>query len=234
LITRSNSGRYTHGGGLLSLIGLLLTQETSTVLDERLLARETVSFTLAGVWEELGFRFAFIPYAMIAVIVCNWLWSVGVGYFLVFIFAALTVGALFMRDTLALGRVGISLVCALLAFACYLWAEMADPIFWIYDNFMFPVANFMTAYMMSDVLGTPEKFGYLFVVGAFAANIKFRDGHKYQGPIGFVNSWYSGMIFLYAMLTYGIWVAIFVHASYNVLLSLTRYAYRKTFGRRMP
>ena len=65
------------------------------------------------------------------------------------------------------------------------------------------------------------------VFGMISANIAFRDGHKYQGPFGLINSWYLGLVFLYATVNYGLWTAVCVHALYNTEIALIRYVMRK-------
>ena len=49
-------------------------------------------------------------------------------------------------------------------------------------------------------------------------NAFFRDGHRYQGPIGVLNSWFAGMFLFWIMFTYGLPAAILVHFMYDFLI----------------
>ena len=74
-------------------------------------------------------------------------------------------------------------------------------------------------------------FGYLepyifhetgWAVGAAVlwANAFFREGHRYQGLIGVINSWFMGMFFFWIMFTYGLLAAILVHFTHNFLITI--------------
>lgn len=84
-----------------------------------------------------------------------------------------------------------------------------------------PVANFFTLGHLSFVLTNPS----LWFVGAgvISANSAFRDGHKYLGLFGYINSWFIGMFFFYLMFTYGLPAAILVHFLYDALIFTIRY-----------
>jgi len=83
------------------------------------------------------------------------------------------------------------------------------------------VTNFLTLGLLHDQLVNPANWA----IGAaiLVANAKFRDGHKYQGPFGLVNSWFIGMFFFYLMFTYGLIAAIVVHFLYDFLIDIVRY-----------
>ena len=57
-------------------------------------------------------------------------------------------------------------------------------------------------------------------VGAavISANAFFRDGHKYQGILGVLNSWFAGMFFFWMMFAHGLWAAMVVHFTYDVVV----------------
>jgi hypothetical protein len=55
------------------------------------------------------------------------------------------------------------------------------------------------------------------------ANGLFRDGHKYQGIVGILNSWFVGMGFFYMTFNYGLLSAIVVHALYDAVISIIVY-----------
>jgi len=86
----------------------------------------------------------------------------------------------------------------------------------IYGYIVGPIANFFTFGLMENWLFHPTHWA----IGAaiLAANAKFRDGHKYQGPFGIINSWYIGMFFFWIMFTYGLLAAIVVHFVYDFLI----------------
>jgi hypothetical protein len=87
---------------------------------------------------------------------------------------------------------------------------------WLQLHLVGPVANFFTMGELSRYLVNPE----MWTVGAgmIAANAFFRDGHKYQGALGWINSWFLGMYFFYMMLTFGLPAAILVHFLYDMLI----------------
>lgn len=91
----------------------------------------------------------------------------------------------------------------------------------LHNYVMGPVANFFTLGLLSNLLVDPA----VWAVGAglLAANAKFRDGHKYLGFIGLVNSWFIGMFFFYLMFKYGLLAAIVVHFLYDLFIFIVRY-----------
>ena len=99
---------------------------------------------------------------------------------------------------------------------------------WIYRTILMPVADFTTF----GFLG-PQLDAVPWVIGAamLAANASFRNGHKYQGPLGYVNSWFGGMIYFYALFNYGIGMAILAHITYNLTLVLISSLRQRYFDR---
>ena len=72
-------------------------------------------------------------------------------------------------------------------------------------------------------------FGYLtkhifsetgWYVGAamLYSNAFFRDGYKYQGLMGVINSWFIGMFLFWVTFNYGLPAAILIHFLYDFLL----------------
>jgi len=93
-------------------------------------------------------------------------------------------------------------------------------VMWLWENLMFPLTDILTLGLMhNNIYG----FSALLVAGALSANAKFRDGHKYQGIFGYINSWFAGLYLLSVMLTHGIAVAILVHMIYNLIITFIRY-----------
>jgi hypothetical protein len=67
-------------------------------------------------------------------------------------------------------------------------------------------------------------------MGMISANFWFRDGHKYQGLLGWTNSWWLGCVFIFATLTYGLPAAIAVHVILDITVDFTVYGCRKVLG----
>jgi hypothetical protein len=87
---------------------------------------------------------------------------------------------------------------------------------WLTVNLLAPVANFFTLGSLANYLANPAMWSV--AAGMIAANGFFRDGHKYQGKFGWINSWFLGMYFFYIMLTFGLPAAILVHFLYDMLI----------------
>lgn len=87
---------------------------------------------------------------------------------------------------------------------------------WVYIGVLCPVANFFTFGLLKQFLLHSAKWS----IGAaiINANSRFRDGHAYQGIVGFTISWFMGMYFFWLMFTYGLVAAIVVHFLYDFLI----------------
>ena len=87
-----------------------------------------------------------------------------------------------------------------------------------------PVANFFTLGAMENWLFHPAHWA----IGAaiLAANARFRDGHKYQGLLGYLNSWFIGMFLFWCMFKFGLLGAIAIHFFYDFLIYTTVYLVR--------
>lgn len=93
-------------------------------------------------------------------------------------------------------------------------------IMWINESIIFPLTDFVTLGMMHNIIyGFPP----LMMAGALDANVWFRNGHKYLGLVGIINSWFIGLYFLCVMFTQGLIVAIIVHALYDIVVFSTEY-----------
>jgi len=138
---------------------------------ERLLAGGFLISLWAGVMEEICFRWLIFLNAIIAAVVCNFLFFDWLGF-------------------------GI--------------AEFLTV------NIIAPVANFFTLGALSKYLANPEMWAV--AAGIISANGFFRDGHKYQGALGWINSWFLGMYFFYIMFTFGLPAAILVHFLYDMII----------------
>jgi hypothetical protein len=64
-----------------------------------------------------------------------------------------------------------------------------------------------------------DRWTALLYVGAmFWSNMKFRDGHKHQGPAGMLNANMFGYYMFFIAFTYGLAYAIAVHLTYDLVL----------------
>lgn len=94
-----------------------------------------------------------------------------------------------------------------------------------------PVANFFTFGYMESWLFHPAHWA----IGCslIAANGMFRDGHKYQGFLGYINSWFIGMFLFWCMFKFGLLGAIAIHFFYDFLIYTCVYVVsvcRRTVG----
>lgn len=92
---------------------------------------------------------------------------------------------------------------------------------WFQINVAGPVANFFTLGALSSIFTNPATW----VTGAavLSANAAFRDGHKYLGWFGYINSWFAGMFLFVLLFKYGILACILVHFAYDALIGVVRY-----------
>ncbi len=174
------------GWGLSVLIGLIADLPKSRKRPEELLAKGLVVSTIAGVIEEVLFR---------------WIW---------FMFLMLFVQ---LADFILGGFI------------------FGHGLPWlIYEYLLGPLANLVTFHQLDGFLNHPS--GWHVGSGLLAANARFRDGHKYQGPLGVVNSWFMGMYLFYIALNYGLVAAILAHFLYDLGIDCVRYAGQKIAMRR--
>lgn len=143
-------------------------------------------------------------------------------------------------ESIIVGGTVISVLAGVFEEICFRWLIFLSSIFWV------KVANFLLLGFMG--WGIPEHlFQWIFrpladwttlgglhaqlyhpatwAVGAamLSANGFFRDGHKYQGPFGWINSWFCGMFFFWVMFSFGLPAAILIHFLYDLLIFFIRY-----------
>ncbi len=212
---------------LATLVLSFRSRHNATAYDGAILRTETFGYMLTGIWEELMFRWALIPYSMLALVCMNWVWGFGVGYLLGAVMVVGAFGLIFGSDKSLANFIG-GLVLAIVAGLCFWYGSAVDPIYFLFGEILIPIANWTTFGMMEPIL--TDRSTPLFLFGIFAANIAFRNGHKYLGPVGYVNSWYIGMVLVYATMTYGILTAIVLHAIYDIIIGVLKYIMRKMFG----
>jgi hypothetical protein len=109
------------------------------------------------------------------------------------------------------------------------WAGFGLPA-WIQTHVLGPFADYTSLHALHSVLFSPQ--GWFVGAALLAANSHFRDGHKYLGWPGFVNSWFLGMFFFWMMFHYGLPAAILVHFLYDLFIFVVTYL-DAAFERRM-
>lgn len=87
---------------------------------------------------------------------------------------------------------------------------------WIYVHGAIPFANWITFGLLEPQLHSSQ--GWLFAAAILSANGKFQEGHKYLGLLGWVNSWFIGMVMFYLVFNYGLWTAIVAHIVYDLCI----------------
>lgn len=90
---------------------------------------------------------------------------------------------------------------------------------WFFANLFIPVANWLTFGALA-----PQLLATNWVLGAaiVSAAGDFRDAHKYLGLLGYINSWFMGMLLFWLMFRYGIFTAMVAHAIYDMILFVAR------------
>ena len=101
---------------------------------------------------------------------------------------------------------------------------------WIYSVIAAPLSNYVTLGILKDQI-VVNNYWY-FGAAIISANALFREGHKYLGWVGLVNSWFIGMFLFYIMFVHGLFAAITIHFLYDFLIytllaiiSLIKHAY---------
>jgi hypothetical protein len=191
----------------------------------KILVWDVVTSVNAGVWEEFGFRAILICYAMVSILFFNFLLNlvsgvvgvipgvivIALAFYLVSEEKEIIAGVLFALGV-AISFVGLD------------WGIGMNSLLWFYRAVMIPIVNFVTFGQMESVFyGGHEP---IFIFGALVANTWFRYIHKYQGIVGFVNSWFFGLVMLYAVVTYGLLVAVVLHILYDLEIAFIWYCHR--------
>ena len=204
-----------------AIFSAIVDSETQTPSEKReLLGFGLLTSLLAGVWEEFGYRCVFICFGMLSVIIGNFIFGSVLGWILTGVLVVITLGCLASKNF-------VLAACAALGAAISIWLALhVDPVYWFYEHALVPLIRFVTFHKMDSVLS--GEYGKTFLFGAILANAWFRDGHKYQGIIGYVNSWFVGLILLYAMMTYGLWTAMVIHILYDVQFDIIRFVTTRT------
>lgn len=194
--------------------------------DEELLLTGLITGNLAAIWEEVAFRYLYIFFAILSLSFSNWLLQTWFAAVLVLISAFGTL-AIFTDDkhSLISGLKSLLLLIMLLL----IWGK-PDPWFYAYQNLIMPVINTLSFGAFTPIFNNQELHHPMVVMGAILANNWFRDGHKYQGWVGWLDSWMMGFVLIFACFTYGLLTAIVIHGLWNSLVFASRYFHRKRNG----
>lgn len=130
----------------------------------------------------------------------------------------------FFRSTLA--GVAEEIVFRWLAFYNAIWgAKLSNFLLLGFTKFMYlyvaaPAADFFTLGKMGHLLYQPD---WAVGAGLISANAFFRDGHKYQGIVGFVNNWFIGLFMFWLLFKHGLVACIVVHFLYDMFIFVVQY-----------
>jgi hypothetical protein len=150
---------------------------------------------LAGVTEEIRYRWLFFMLSIASVKITNFILGGFVGHIL--------------------GPERVTWLQGII------WGPICDLLTggilkWFYLYLIGPVFNVITLGTLSQWLVNPE----IWAVGLalLTINGRFRDGHAYLGWVGILNSWVLGFYFYWLTLTWGLPAAIAVHVLYDGLI----------------
>ncbi len=96
------------------------------------------------------------------------------------------------------------------------WIVSGGLIKWLYVHWLVPLANWATFHALQ-----PQLMGHhnwAFGAAIVSVTVAFRDEHKYLGPVGWINSWFFGMVMFYLVFNYGLLTAIVAHAVYDAII----------------
>jgi hypothetical protein len=163
----------------------------------------------AGVTEELFFRWVRWFAAIAGCLVALWMWT----FMMVVVLIIGTV-------SLLAGDAGAKIFgfIAIVFSGLLLYFDL-NPQF-IHEAFVGPLADWVTLGLLHDYLFHPHSWAV--GAGILASNALFRDGHKYQGLLGWVNSWFLGMYFFYVLFSFGLGAAVLIHFAYDMGIFATR------------
>ncbi|MFI7642467.1 hypothetical protein [Nonomuraea sp. NPDC049400] len=94
------------------------------------------------------------------------------------------------------------------------FAEL-HPVRWFFTELLIPAADWATAGRLHEVLTAGP---WTVAAAMLTSNGRFRNGHAYQGLLGFAWSWYMGMFLFLIMFEHGLPLAIAVHVAYNLVI----------------
>jgi len=100
------------------------------------------------------------------------------------------------------------------------WLVKGGLVKWLYVHWFLPVANWATFHALQPQL--MDHRSWVFGAAIVSVTAAFRDGHKYLGPIGWVNSWFFGMVMFWLVFHYGLLTAIVAHVAYDAIIFTVR------------
>lgn len=89
---------------------------------------------------------------------------------------------------------------------------------WLYETVLIPLADFATLGALEPHLTGASS--WVLAAALLTVNGRFRNGHSYLGWLGWVNSWYVGMVMFYLTFGHGLIAAMVAHALYDAILML--------------
>lgn len=90
--------------------------------------------------------------------------------------------------------------------------------FVIFGTYCMPLGVDAITHMPIIPKGADHWTTILYISAVLWSNAKFRDGHKYQGPVGTLSSYVFGLYMFYIAFTHGLVYAIVVHAIFDTVL----------------
>lgn len=91
-------------------------------------------------------------------------------------------------------------------------------VYWIYASFAIPFTNWVTFGFLSPQLLSDN---WVFGAAIVSSSNKFMDAHKGNGLLGYINSWFFGLLCFWLVFNYGIVTAIVVHILYDIVVFMT-------------
>ncbi|MEO7020403.1 MAG: hypothetical protein ABI234_09665 [Ktedonobacteraceae bacterium] len=88
---------------------------------------------------------------------------------------------------------------------------------WLYSTVFGPLADLFTFYQIHDYFFS-NRYGWVVGAAILSSCRNFRDGHSYQGIIGWIWSWFGGIFLFMIMLHHGLFAAMLAHSLYNLCL----------------
>ena len=87
---------------------------------------------------------------------------------------------------------------------------------WVYTIILIPIASLLSLGALDTILYSP--MGWFVGAAMLFSNAMFRDGHKYLGLLGYINSWFIGLYLFYLMFQFGLIASIVVHFLYDMII----------------
>lgn len=224
-LSRRREEKQEHPVGFF--IGVVLCFVAVSVLE--IFWPDVIPFYMFEFWTWKGSWAEILPVSLVAFI-----WAVGITFIARLLALVMTRGESMDESRSQLvGDMLLGTLAAVVEEAYFRWllfySEIAGfklinlltcgVVAWIYTHAICPVANFVTLGYLEPWLST----NLIWAIGAavVSSNGKFRDGHKYQGFFGWINSWFGGMYLFYVMFNHGLFAAITMHFVYNMVVAVT-------------